>query len=125
MLIVQGHQHFCIGGRAEGVALLFQGVAKFNVVINFAVEHHGIPIEVVHGLVGGGAQIDNREAAVAQANLSAGVNPMPGAVGTTMGNNIRHRLQAMAVEQRGIFSYQAGNPTHKVHILGVRNLAKT
>ena len=82
VLFIQVNDDFSVGLRIELVALLDQFVTQFNVVKNFAVEHHlDGPILVVNRLLAS-RKIDDAQARVGESNRA--INQYAGSVRTTM-----------------------------------------
>jgi len=72
--------------------------AQLEVIVDFAIEHEPIAVAVRHGL-GAGIQVNDAQAAMSQADVSARVLPEPFPVRAAVMNEVVHDPQ-LPIEAR-------------------------
>ena len=89
----------------KAIALGFQLAAQYLVVINLAIECNvQAAIGCGHGLCAGFAEVDDREAAVGEADALVRRNPQPGAVRTAGDHRFADAQEFFAVDRWGRLS---------------------
>ena len=100
-LCVQVQQDFGVRLRAEGVALGLQFAPQLAIVVDFpVVGDRQASVGGGHGLRAGLGQVDDREAAVREADLPVGRHPQPRAVGAAPDHVLPDAQQFRLVHRR-------------------------
>jgi hypothetical protein len=108
-------QHLGVGLGAEHRALRRELVAQRTVVVDLAVEDDAEPaVGALHRLVGDGAQVDDRQPAMAEADAALGAHPLARAVRSARGHAVARGAQLRRVDRRcvGGVGEDAVDPAH-------------
>jgi hypothetical protein len=92
-------QHLGVGMAAPGVVgpRFVHGRAQLAEIVDLAIHHHDEPpVGRLHGLVAGGGQIVDRQAAEAEGDGRVGRGPQAGVIGAAMHQAIAHSLNDVA-----------------------------
>ncbi len=98
-LLITAQEDFGVAMGAESVAAFFEFLAEFEEIIDAAVENQAdFAVVGEHGLVAGGAEVDDGEAAVAE----IGSGPVGGAfgIGSAMAEGVDHGADGGLVRGR-------------------------
>ena len=107
-----GEDHLGVALGEEDVTLGFELGPDLAEIVDLAIEaDRDPPVGRQHRLRGGVGEVDDREAAMAEADPGRG--PDAAAVGTAMGEHLRHRLDPSRIDRLGHVGMEdAGDAAH-------------
>jgi len=109
---VQVHGDFAVGRRLEAATIAFQLGANALIVIELAVDHHHQVALIGDDRLGAVTQADQAQAYITESGLALGVEPLAGAVWSTVMDRTQGGVEHVGVERTRLLGEDANVSTH-------------